>query len=239
MWELYNVGRRLQPGEQPRREEPRQAQGTAGGLRERSRCATTSCRSTTAAPSASTPPSPAGPTCWMAARSLTVYPGMIGMMENAFINVKGVHHTITAEVELQGRQDQRRHHRPGRLLRRLGALHEGRQAAPRIQLLRPRAHQHRRRHRARSPGKHTIRYEFIPDEKKPGTGGKSILSVDGKKVAEGQIPKTQPFAFSARRRRRRRPRRRDERLHRLQARSAQRLHRQDRQGDGGAKITMR
>ena len=40
-------------------------------------------------------------------------------------------------------------------------------------------------------------YEFIPDAAKPGTGGKSILSVDGKKVAEGQIPKTQPFAFSA------------------------------------------
>jgi arylsulfatase len=29
-------------------------------------------------------------------KSLTVYPGMTGMMENAFINVKGVHHTITA-----------------------------------------------------------------------------------------------------------------------------------------------
>ena len=51
---------------------------------------------------------------------------------------------------------------------------------------------------ARSPaGKHTIGYEFIPDDDKPGTGGKSILSVDGKKVAEEQIPKTQPFAFSA------------------------------------------
>jgi len=47
-----------------------------------------------------------------------------------------------------------------------------------------------------APGKHTISYEFIPDAKKPGTGGKSILSVDGKKIAEGQIPKTQPFAFS-------------------------------------------
>jgi arylsulfatase len=39
-------------------------------------------------------------------------------------------------------------------------------------------------------------YEFIPDSAKPGTGGKSILSVDGKKLAEGIIPKTQPFAFS-------------------------------------------
>src|SRR5688500_13370772 len=33
-------------------------------------------------------------------KTLTVYPGMIGMMENAFINVKGVRHTITAEVEV-------------------------------------------------------------------------------------------------------------------------------------------
>ena len=48
-----------------------------------------------------------------------------------------------------------------------------------------------------APGKHTISYEFLPDAKKPGTGGKSTLSVDGKKIAEGQIPKTQPFAFSA------------------------------------------
>jgi hypothetical protein len=29
-----------------------------------------------------------------------------------------------------------------------------------------------------------------------GTGGKSILSVDGKKVAKARIPKTRPFAFS-------------------------------------------
>ncbi|HEV2842994.1 MAG TPA: arylsulfatase, partial [Chthoniobacterales bacterium] len=34
-------------------------------------------------------------------KSLTVYPGMTGMLENAFINVKGVRHTITAEVELK------------------------------------------------------------------------------------------------------------------------------------------
>jgi len=46
-------------------------------------------------------------------------------------------------------------------------------------------------------GRHTIVYEFIPDEAKPGTGGKSILSIDGQRVAEGHIAKTQPFAFSA------------------------------------------
>ena len=37
----------------------------------------------------------------------------------------------------------------------------------------------------------------MPDEAKPGTGGKSILKVDGAVVAEGHIPKTQPFVFSA------------------------------------------
>ena len=35
---------------------------------------------------------------------------------------------------------------------------------------------------------------FCP--KAPGTGGKSILRVNGQKVAEGHIPKTQPFVFS-------------------------------------------
>jgi arylsulfatase len=39
-------------------------------------------------------------------KSLTVYPGMTGMMENAFINVKGVQHTITAEVELKDAKTQ-------------------------------------------------------------------------------------------------------------------------------------
>ena len=32
--------------------------------------------------------------------SLTLYEGMTGMMENAFINVKNRSHTITAEVEI-------------------------------------------------------------------------------------------------------------------------------------------
>ncbi|MGI9074593.1 MAG: hypothetical protein ACR2JB_25495 [Bryobacteraceae bacterium] len=46
-------------------------------------------------------------------------------------------------------------------------------------------------------GNHVIEYEFIPDAAKPGTGGKCLLLVDGKQVAQGQIPKTVPFAFPA------------------------------------------
>jgi arylsulfatase len=49
---------------------------------------------------------------------------------------------------------------------------------------------------ALSAGKHEIKYEFVADSPKPGTGGKCILYVDGQKVAEGRIPKTEPFAFS-------------------------------------------
>ena len=49
---------------------------------------------------------------------------------------------------------------------------------------------------ALSAGKHVIKYEFVPDAPRPGTGGKCMLFVDGKQVAEGRIPKTVPFIFS-------------------------------------------
>lgn len=128
-------------------------------------------------------------------KSLTVYPGMTGMTENAFINVKSVAHTVTAEIEVPDNKAN------GVILAQAGYFggwalymkdgmvrHEYNFLAlerTKISGESPLA-----------PGKHTIQYEFIPDEKKPGTGGKSILSVDGKKIAEGQIPKTQPFVFS-------------------------------------------
>jgi arylsulfatase len=129
-------------------------------------------------------------------KKLTVYPGMTGMLENAFINVKGVHHTITAEVEITDAATQ------GVILAQAGYfggwtlyLKDGKPrheynffALERTNI---------GAETALAPGKHVITYEFIPDAPKPGTGGKSILSVDGQKVAEGQIPKTQPFLFSA------------------------------------------
>jgi len=50
---------------------------------------------------------------------------------------------------------------------------------------------------ALAAGKHEIKYQFVADVPKPGTGGKAILFVDGQQVAEARIPKTQPFSFSA------------------------------------------
>ena len=51
--------------------------------------------------------------------------------------------------------------------------------------------------KAISPGKHNIKYEFIAEAPKPGTGGICRIYVDDVKVAEGKIPKTVPFMFSA------------------------------------------
>jgi arylsulfatase len=48
-----------------------------------------------------------------------------------------------------------------------------------------------------APGRHEIKYDFIIDVPKPGSGGKCILYVDGAKVAEGVIPKTEPYFYSA------------------------------------------
>jgi arylsulfatase len=48
-----------------------------------------------------------------------------------------------------------------------------------------------------TPGKHILKYEFMIDAFKPGSGGKCFLYVDDVKVAEGYIPVTQPFGFSA------------------------------------------
>jgi arylsulfatase len=117
------------------------------------------------------------------------------MLENAFINVKSVHHTVTAEVELADAKTdgvivaQAGYFGGWVLYMKDGKVHHEYNwfALERTNVASPSALQ---------PGKHTIVYEFIPDSAKPGDGGKSILSIDGQKVAEGQIPKTQPFAFS-------------------------------------------
>jgi arylsulfatase A-like enzyme len=127
--------------------------------------------------------------------SLTVYEGMTGMMENAFINVKSLGHRITAEVVVPDAKAQ------GVIIAQAGFF-----GGWTLYLKDGKVH-HEYNYfglertnvasaSALAPGKHTIVYEFIPNEAKPGTGGKSILTIDGKQVAEGHIPKTQPFAFS-------------------------------------------
>jgi len=128
--------------------------------------------------------------------SLTVYPGMIGISENAFINVKNRAYTVTAPVELRDAKTN------GVIIAQAGAFggwalymkdgkihHEYNYFGVERTNIAGAA--------ALSAGKHVIKYEFVPDAATPGTGGRCALYVDDKKVAEGKIPKTQPYAFSA------------------------------------------
>ena len=129
-------------------------------------------------------------------KTLTVYPGMTGMLENAFINVKSVPHTVTAEIEVKDANTsgviiaQAGYFGGWTLYMKAGKVHHEYNwfALERTNIAAP---------TALAAGKHTIVYEFIPDAAKPGTGGKSVISIDGKQVVEGRIPKTQGFLFSA------------------------------------------
>lgn len=127
--------------------------------------------------------------------SLTVYEGMTGMMENAFINIKNKSYTITAEVELKNANES------GVIIAQAGKF-----GGWVIYMKNGKVHHEynffgleRTNISSASSvpvGKHTFKLEFISDGPKPGLGGKSILYIDGNKVAEGYVPKTQPFAFS-------------------------------------------
>ena len=129
-------------------------------------------------------------------KTLTVYAGMTGMLENAFINVKSVRHSITAEVEVPDARAS------GVILAQAGAF-----GGWTLYTKNGRVHHEYNwfglertnvaSRTALAPGKHTVVYEFIPDSAQPGAGGKSLLTIDGQQVAEGHIPKTQPFLFSA------------------------------------------
>jgi arylsulfatase len=128
--------------------------------------------------------------------SLTVYHGMLGMSENVFINLKNRSHAITAEVEIppQGAS--------GALLAQAGRfggwslyLKEGRPTYTYnwlgLQQYTVAASQ------ALAPGKATIRFEFAYDGGGVGKGGTGTLLVNGKKVAEGRIERTQCCIYSA------------------------------------------
>jgi arylsulfatase len=127
--------------------------------------------------------------------SLTVYPGMHGIMENAFINVKNRSHDITAELDVPAGGGN------GVILAQGGRfggwslyVKDGRPVYAYNWLGLERFAV---RSSERLPaGKVSLRYAFLYDGGKPGAGGTEIIYVNGKKVAEGKIGKTQPYVFS-------------------------------------------
>ena len=128
--------------------------------------------------------------------SLTLAGGMTGMTENVFINVKNRSKTITAEIDVPAGGGN------GTIIAQGGrfggwslyvkdgvpaydynflGMQRSTVAAP-CKL---------------TAGKHTVTFDFAYDGGGLAQGGLGTLSVDGKKMAEGRIPRTQPMIFSA------------------------------------------
>ena len=128
--------------------------------------------------------------------SLSLYEGMTGIMENAFLNVKNRSHSISAEVEIpDGGGEGVIVCQGGRFAGWSLYMKDGKISY---------VHNWVGRERytitsdqAVTPGKATIQYDFAYDGGKPGSGGQGTISVNGKQVAEGRIEHTTPFVFSA------------------------------------------
>lgn len=127
--------------------------------------------------------------------SLTLYDGMT-IAEMAGINTKNHSYTITAEVDLATANtngviiSQAGRFGGWTLYMKDGIVHHEYNflGLERTNIAAS---------KAATAGHHVIKYEFTQDEAKAGTGGAATLSVDGEKVADGKIPKTQAYIFSA------------------------------------------
>lgn len=142
-------------------------------------------------------PALAGRPDLMAGRtSLTLAEGMAGMQENVFLNVKNKSSTITADVEVpQGGANGAILVQGGRFGGWALYVQDGRPAYDynwlgmhRYTVASP---------EALPPGKATIKFDFQYDGGGMGKGGTGTLSVNGRKVAEGRIERTQSSIFSA------------------------------------------
>lgn len=129
-------------------------------------------------------------------KEMNFYEGMEGIFELAIISVKNCEFTVTSEVELKDNNTN------GVIIAQGGKfggwaifMKDGKPA-----------YEHNffglERYKATSnekitAGKHTIVFHFVPDDpKKYGSGGKGVLTVDGKQVAEVITPKMVYGVFS-------------------------------------------
>jgi arylsulfatase len=128
-------------------------------------------------------------------KSLTVYEGMTGMSENAFINIKNQSHSITADVVVpkdgadgvllaQGGRfgGWSLYVKNGKPVYTYNWLGLKRYSVASTQRL--------------TPGKNSVRFEFAYDGGGAGKGGVGTILVNGKKVGQARIDKTQCCVFS-------------------------------------------
>ncbi len=129
-------------------------------------------------------------------KSLTLYDGMNGMLENTFINVKNQSKTITAEVEIpEGGASGVILSQGGRFGGWSLYMKEGKPAYTYNYLGLERYHV-----AAKEPipaGATTVTLDFKYDGGGLGKGGAATLLVNGESVAKGRVDKTQPLIFSA------------------------------------------
>jgi len=128
--------------------------------------------------------------------SLTVYPGMTGMSENVFINVKNHSHSITANVDIP------KGGASGAIIAQAGRF-----GGWSLYLLNGKPtytynflglQRYTIASNQRLPaGKATIRFDFDYDGGGVGKGGTGTLYVNDGKVASGRIERTQCCGFSA------------------------------------------
>jgi arylsulfatase A-like enzyme len=135
------------------------------------------------------------PTVTAGRTSMTLGEGMKAMGTDVFINLRNTSYTITTDVEVGvngngvivcqggrfgGLSLYLKNGKPAFTYNFLG-LQQFTVASP----------------QSLKPGKHNVVYEFKWDGGKPGAGGTGFITVDGNKVAESRIEKTQPGIFSA------------------------------------------
>ena len=142
-------------------------------------------------------PALAGRPDLMAGRSsLTLYSGMTGMMESAFINIKNRSFSITADVEVPKKN-------PNGVIICQGGRFGGwtlflKNGRPMFTYNWVGLNRYTvAAKQPIAPGKATIRFEFATDGGKLGAGGTGTLFVNGANVASGRIDNTNGLMFSA------------------------------------------
>ncbi len=130
-------------------------------------------------------------------KSLTVYEGMTGMMENAFINVKNQSFTITADVDIPAGGA------PNGVILAQGGRFGGwslyvKDGKPAFTYNFVGLQQYTVNVGERlSPGKATVKLDFAYDGNGRGKGGTATLFINDKKVGSGRVEHTNANVFSA------------------------------------------
>ena len=126
-----------------------------------------------------------------------LFPGMRRLCENSVIDIKNHSFTVTAAIDVAADTGaERGHHRPGRPLRRLGAVRQGRAAKFVYNVLGMQEFITE----ATQPipaGAHQVRVEFAYDGGGLGKGGNVTLYSTASAVGTGRVDVTQPLIFSA------------------------------------------